>query len=174
MTDVLRFVTKTHLIAANSVTKEVTVSFLPPRYNTVIPHIYSFQWFLSLLDNVYLGDGEGIVAKDVYGLKVDEAESLAKFITNSLYPPEEQEEVIELQADLLPANALLEVVNVLTTGKERYPDDKWKTQTIQQHLSHALLHIFKYFQGDKTEPHLSHAATRLLFALEIQQQKGDK
>jgi hypothetical protein len=169
MSNKLKLLTKTHCVTANADLNLVEVFTVTP-YSPSIYLSCNFRECLSFLDTVYLGDGEGVVKDKVWGMDVSQAESLAKFITKSLSTSAH----LKLEADLLPPNALLKVVGVLTTGKEKYPNDKWKTQTIQQHLSHALIHIFRYFQGDKEEPHLSHAATRLLFALEIQQTKGDK
>lgn len=68
--------------------------------------------------------------------------------------------------DLLPPSAILEVSQVLKAGADKYGIDNWRKIPRQDHIRHALTHIFLYFIGDTSEPHLSHAACRILFAME--------
>ena len=69
---------------------------------------------------------------------------------------------------LLPANAIKLVAELLTKGLEKYPDEKWRTLSVKDHLAAALRHINAYLRGeafDEDSPsHLINAATRLLFA----------
>ena len=73
---------------------------------------------------------------------------------------------------LLPPNAIKLVAELLTKGLEKYPDEKWRRLSINDHLAAALRHINAYLRGeafDEDSPsHLINAATRLLFATELE------
>jgi hypothetical protein len=71
------------------------------------------------------------------------------------------------RSDLLPARALLEVARVLKAGSERYGVDAWRRIPAPEHLNHALTHLLALLASDTAEPHLTHAACRLLFALDL-------
>lgn len=71
------------------------------------------------------------------------------------------------RADLLPPLATLKVCQILHEGAEKYGDKNWMGIPLESHLNHALIHLFAYLQGDVSDEHLSHAVTRLLFALDI-------
>ncbi len=68
---------------------------------------------------------------------------------------------------LLPPKATLAVSAVLTTGAAKYGNSNWKLIDVEAHLDHAMRHILLYLANDATESHLSHAACRLLMALEM-------
>jgi hypothetical protein len=68
---------------------------------------------------------------------------------------------------LVPPNALAEVASVLHSGASKYGVDNWKLIIVDDHLNHALNHIFLYLAGNEKEDHLSHAATRMMMALEL-------
>jgi hypothetical protein len=46
------------------------------------------------------------------------------------------------------------------------PGDTWREHPVVEHLRHAAAHLRKLERGDTSEPHLKHAATRVLMALE--------
>ena len=73
---------------------------------------------------------------------------------------------------LLPANAIKLVAELLTKGLEKYPDEKWRRLSVNDHLAAAPRHINAYLRGealDEDSPsHLINAATRLLFATELE------
>ena len=73
---------------------------------------------------------------------------------------------------LLPPNAIKLVAELPTKGLEKYPDEKWRRLSINDHLAAALRHINAYLRGealDEDSPsHLINAATRLLFATELE------
>lgn len=79
---------------------------------------------------------------------------------------------------LLPPNAIKLVAELLTKGLEKYPDEKWRRLSINDHLAAALRHINAYLRGealDEDSPsHLINAATRLLFATELEALASDK
>jgi hypothetical protein len=70
------------------------------------------------------------------------------------------------RADLLPAAATLAVAGVLKHGADKYGDNNWRGIPVDDHLNHAMVHVFAYLAGDKQDDHLEHAACRMLMALE--------
>lgn len=69
---------------------------------------------------------------------------------------------------LIPPDALANVARVLHNGLAKYGRDNWRLIPVSDHLNHCLNHIYLHLAGNVKEDHLSHAATRLLMALELQ------
>lgn len=67
--------------------------------------------------------------------------------------------------DLLPSTAIKKIAKTLHEGAVKYGDENWKLIDTKSHLNHALGHIIAELEGDLSEDHLAHAATRLLFAI---------
>lgn len=74
---------------------------------------------------------------------------------------------VAYRLDLLPPQAILAVGKVLMKGIKKYPKDNWRKISVDEHLNHAMIHLTAHFAGDTSEPHLDHAACRILFALEV-------
>lgn len=74
---------------------------------------------------------------------------------------------LPVRVDLLPPEVILQVSQVLSEGAEKYGEWNWESIGIRDHLNHALTHIFRFLTGDKSEPHLTHAICRLLFAAHL-------
>jgi hypothetical protein len=74
--------------------------------------------------------------------------------------------------ELLPPIAVTEVAKVLEHGAAKYEAWNWTAIPSHMHLRSAMGHLFSFIAGDKTEGgdsfnHLTHAATRILFAVEM-------
>lgn len=70
------------------------------------------------------------------------------------------------RCDLLPPHAILRVAEVLHHGAEKYGAWNWLPIPFDEHLNHALIHLFAFQAGDTSEDHLGHAACRLLMCIE--------
>lgn len=70
------------------------------------------------------------------------------------------------RCDLLPPHALLAVAKVLKHGADKYGEKNWHLIPVEDHVNHALTHLFALAADDATDGHLEHAACRVLFALD--------
>lgn len=61
--------------------------------------------------------------------------------------------------------ALFRVAEIQKGGDDKYGPDNWRRLPTEDHINHALSHIYGHLAGDTSDDHLGHAATRLLFAL---------
>lgn len=64
-------------------------------------------------------------------------------------------------------NSMLAVAHVLDEGATKYGDNNWRGLTVDANINHMLIHCFAYLIGDTQDAHLSHAACRAMFALEL-------
>lgn len=78
----------------------------------------------------------------------------------------------KLRYDLVPFQALDDVVQVLTFGAEKYGPNNWQQldQAHDRYFAAALRHLSKHQQGEVVDPesglsHLAHAACCVLFLL---------
>lgn len=74
--------------------------------------------------------------------------------------------------ELLPPIALTEVAKVLEHGAAKYDAWNWTAIPSHMHLRSCMGHLFSFIAGDTTEGgdryhHLTHAATRILFAVDM-------
>jgi|SRR6516162_3658282 hypothetical protein len=67
---------------------------------------------------------------------------------------------------LLPLHrALVAVAATLAAGRDTHPDDAGFRLSPEFHVERARRHLELLAAGDSSEPHLAHAATRLLMAI---------
>jgi hypothetical protein len=71
--------------------------------------------------------------------------------------------LVNSEADL--GSAVSEVVKVLRG--HRNLGSRWRRLSVASHLRHAVIHIAMHLLGNRREPHLAHAATRALMALQL-------
>jgi hypothetical protein len=70
-------------------------------------------------------------------------------------------------------DALLAIAEVMRTGA-RKPHEHWRAYPATHHLEHARAHLERLAEGDRSEEHLAHAATRLLMALATKVQPHER
>jgi len=75
---------------------------------------------------------------------------------------------IPYRFDLIDAPALFNMASVYREGAEKYEPDNWRKISVEEHLNHALAHIYAYLAGDYQEDHLGHAQCRMNMAKAVQ------
>jgi hypothetical protein len=79
--------------------------------------------------------------------------------------------------DLMPTGPMKALAQILAMGAERYNDPKgknWKKIPIEDHVNHAIAHLYEHLDGDTKEDHLGHAMCRAMFALYLQQERDKR
>lgn len=90
------------------------------------------------------------------------AGTTAKFGTGAV----RSDSVEEFRYDLVSPIGLREVARACAEGAGKYGDWNWeKGMPVHDLLNHAIAHIFQFLEGDRSEPHLGHAAWNLLAAI---------
>lgn len=117
--------------------------------------------------------------KDIYG-KLGKA--IASQISDIVSPDAEtttnerggMQSHVPVRFDLIDGKAMFAMAAVLHEGAEKYAPGNWRLIPTRDHLNHALMHIFAYLSGDRTDEHLSHALCRITFAnaVEIDPEAG--
>ena len=73
---------------------------------------------------------------------------------------------------LIPPEVLRDVAVVLEHGAKKYGEGNWVFISEQEHINHAIAHMFKHLAKDKSEPHLINAICRLMFAAHMKDYNG--
>lgn len=76
---------------------------------------------------------------------------------------------IPYRCDLLPPSALLAVAKTLGANVASHGEGNWRKISAKLHINHALAHLLAHLAGDGQDDHLNHAACRLLFALDLEE-----
>ena len=61
---------------------------------------------------------------------------------------------------------LTAIARVMEEGLKKYPKDNWLLIPYEDHINHALCHLYMYLKGDIQDRHLDHALTRIAMAYE--------
>lgn len=71
----------------------------------------------------------------------------------------------EFRYDLVSPVGIREVARACAEGAEKYSDFNWERgMPVHDLLNHAIAHVYQFLAGDRSEPHLGHAAWNLLAA----------
>jgi hypothetical protein len=62
---------------------------------------------------------------------------------------------------------------VFDYGARKRSANNWRKVDMEDHIDHALQHIFAYLAGDKQDDHLGHAFCRLAMAVETEDESFD-
>jgi hypothetical protein len=71
---------------------------------------------------------------------------------------------VERAFHLMDGKAMFRLAGVLHIGAQRYARDNWRKIDCEDHINHALQHLFAYQAGDRQDDHLGHAFCRLMMA----------
>jgi len=72
----------------------------------------------------------------------------------------------QFRYDLVSPIGLREVARACAEGAQKYGDWNWeKGMPVNDLLNHAIAHIYQFLAGDRSEPHLGHAAWNMLAAI---------
>jgi len=103
--------------------------------------------------------GDSILAKQSDDVRPG---TTAKFGTGAV----RSSDVEEFRYDLISPIGLREVARACAEGAGKYGDWNWeKGMPVNDLLNHVLAHIYKFLGGDRSEPHLGHAAWGMIAAI---------
>lgn len=81
---------------------------------------------------------------------------------------------LETRFDLAPFSAMYEAAKILKTGAEKYGVDNWRKIPTEDHVNHALEHLYRHIETARLglsdeggDYDLGHALVRLMFAVAI-------
>jgi hypothetical protein len=83
---------------------------------------------------------------------------------------ERQQPVTDSTTNIDLRAALREIAKTLREGCRTR--DSWRDHDAAYHADRAIKHLEIWESGDDTEPHLAHAATALLMALQLESEQG--
>lgn len=72
---------------------------------------------------------------------------------------------LHFRFDLFDPPAMFQLGEILYHGANKYGVNNWKKIPRNDHINHALVHIYAYLDGNLQDDHLGHAFCRLMFAI---------
>jgi len=90
-------------------------------------------------------------------------QEVEKLVNGALNP------VADTRMDKLPIHALLAAGRAMKDGMKYEIDlpDNWRLVPAEEHWNHATRHMLLYRAGDRNEPHIGHAVSRVLMWAEL-------
>ena len=61
-------------------------------------------------------------------------------------------------------DALIQIAKTLEEGVRKYPMNNWRLIPEEDHLNHALIHLYALENGDEQDDHKGHFLTRIMMA----------
>lgn len=104
-------------------------------------------------------------------MSADQKDEFVKYLYESSikrFPigAERSKDADDTRYDLITPIGLEELARTCNEGANKYGDFNWESgMPVHDLLNHALRHIYKYLSGDRSEPHLAHAAWNVLAAI---------
>lgn len=85
----------------------------------------------------------------------------------------------KLRTDLIPTEALEEIIKVLGHGANKYKAWNWEHIEKSRYYAATLRHLFAWWKGEDNDPesgisHLAHAACSIMFMMEIDEDLDDR
>jgi hypothetical protein len=74
---------------------------------------------------------------------------------------------LDVRYDLMPPDAMERLAQVLAEGAKKYSPKNWMLIDSDDHINHALNHIFKYLGGEVDDDHIGHALCRMMMAVQM-------
>lgn len=69
--------------------------------------------------------------------------------------------------DLIDPVAIFKLAEVLHQGEQKYGRDNWRKISPEEHINHAITHLYAYLAGDNQDDHIEHAFTRVMMAIGV-------
>lgn len=87
------------------------------------------------------------------------ANPLVRYMSGDISKDEMTQRILEQVPD-----ALIQIAKVLEYGASRYSPNNWRLIPEEDHLNHALIHLYALEEGDTQDDHLGHFLTRTMMA----------
>lgn len=91
--------------------------------------------------------------------KWEEANAICSYMEGSIDKDEMTRRIMQLYP-----NALIQIAKTLEEGVVKYPINNWRLIPEEDHLNHALIHLYAFEEGDTQDDHLGHFLTRIMMA----------
>ena len=79
---------------------------------------------------------------------------------------------------LLPVSSIFAAAEVAAYGANKYGEDfrnrNYTKISVEDHINHAIQHLYGYLAGDKSDDHLGHAIVRAMFAYDVAKRSATK
>lgn len=67
---------------------------------------------------------------------------------------------------------IVEIGKVLQVGAEKYEPNNWRLIPQEEHINHALIHLYAHILGDEQDNHIGHCLCRLMMAYATEPTEG--